>query len=134
MRFQSLWPLLLLILSLAVQAQEEEAISKKTAYVSIGDPLVLNLSTGSRRLAFLKVQADILVNSSAAEEAVEENLPAVRDRLIMILSEQPDSVMKSPSEREKVRVQATEEIRNMIREMTDEGGVREVLFSQFLVQ
>jgi len=133
MRFPSL--MLLLILSLGVQAQEEEdGGSKRTSYVSIGDPLVLNLSTGSRRLAFLQIKADIQVNSSAAESAVEDNLPAIRDRLIMILSQQPDSVMKSPSERETVRAQATEEIRNMIRDMTNEGGVREVLFTHFLVQ
>lgn len=132
MRFPSL--MLLLILSLGVQAQEEDGGSTRTSYVSIGDPLVLNLSTGSRRLAFLQIKADIQVNSSAAESAVEDNLPAIRDRLIMILSQQPDSVMKSSSERETVRALATEEIRNMIRDMTNEGGVREVLFTHFLVQ
>ena len=127
---------LILFFSFGVQAAEDgEGAAKKTpAYVSLGKPMVLNLATDGRRLAFLQIQADVLVKDEDAKAVVEANIPAIRHKLIVMLSEQNATDMKTPAKREEIRQQVTDEVRDMIEEMTNNNDIDEVLFSSFLVQ
>lgn len=136
-RFQTLFMSLLLLLSssLALAAEDDGGAVKKTpGYVSLGKPMVLNLATDGRRLAFLQIQADVLVKDDEAKEVVEANIPAIRHKLIVMLSEQNATDMKTPAKREEIRKQVTDAVRDMIEEMTNNNDIDEVLFSSFLVQ
>jgi len=115
-------------------AADEAEEKVKPAYVSLGDPMVLNLSTQTKRLTFLQVKADVLVKDEDAKEVIGMHIPAIRHKLIVILSEKNATDMKSPTKREEVRQQATTEIRDMIEEMANNKDIEEVLFSSFLVQ
>ncbi len=130
--------LILLCSGLSMAADDEEGaeVVKERApeYVSLGAPMVLNLSTTGSRLTFLQVKADILVEDEDAKEIVELHVPAIRHKLIVILSEKDAKDMKSPAKREQVRQQATTEIKDMIAELAKTEGIQEVLFSNFLVQ
>ncbi len=50
------------------KAAEDEPAPTSSAYVSLGDPMVLNLS-GTSRLTFLQISADVLVSDSDIELA-----------------------------------------------------------------
>ena len=127
--------MLILFQSAPVSAADEEpAGQSQSGYVSLGKPMVLNLVTDSRRLTFLQLAADVLVSNDDAKSLVETHVPAIRHKLVLMLSEQPAIDMKSPVKREEIRQQVTAAVRDMIREMTDNEGVEEVLFSTFLVQ
>ena len=126
--------LLLAIGMAAVQASDEEAPAPgKSAYISLGDPMVLNLS-GKRKLTFLQISADVLVRDSDTEEAVKIHVPAIRHSLIMLLSEQKAADIKSPGKREELRQVATANVKRLITDLSGEGEVAEVLFSNILVQ
>ena len=129
--------LALLILSLgitgAIAAEEQAPPTGDSAYVSIGDPMVLNLS-GTRKLTFLQISADVLVSDSDAEEAVKVHIPAVRHSLIMLLSEQKAADIKSPGTREEIRKIATANVKRLIADLSGNEAVSEVLFSSILVQ
>ena len=121
--------------SLFAAEEEEEKVKSNPSYVSLGKkPMVLNLSTDGTRLTFLQVSADVLVKNDDAKEIVEQNIPAIRHKLIVLLSEQKASDMKTPATREEIRKRATIEIRDMINEMTNNNDIEEILFSNFLVQ
>ena len=96
--------------------------------------MVLNLSTDGRKLAFLQLKADVLVGDDDSKSVVESHLPAIRHQLIVMLSEQSATDMKTPAKREQVRQQVTTQVRDMLKEMGDNPDVKEVLFSTFLVQ
>lgn len=114
---------------------DEAPAESKPGYVSLGQkPMVLNLATDGKRLTFLQIQADVLVKNDAAKEIVEAHIPAIRHKLIELLSEQKAVDMKTPAKREEIRQQATIQIREMIKQMTDNSDVEEILFSNFLVQ
>lgn len=114
---------------------EEEAPKSKPGYVSLGKkPMVLNLATDSKRLTFLQLQADVLVKNDNAKEVVEANIPAIRHKLIVLLSEQKAVDMKTPATREEIRKKVTTEVRDMIENMTNNNDIDEILFSNFLVQ
>ncbi len=119
----------------AVQAAEEEeqAATGKSAYISLGEPMVLNLS-GKRKLTFLQISADVLVRDSDTEEAVKIHVPAIRHSLIMLLSEQKAADIKSPTRREEIRQVATANVKRLVTDLSGEGEVAEVLFSNILVQ
>jgi len=115
-------------------AKDEDAGNKTTAYISLGKPMVLNLSSSKGRLTFLQVQADILIRDSDSEEIVKIHIPAIRHQLIILLSEQPASTMKSPTKREKIRSIATVQVQELMVELANNNDVIDVLFSNLLVQ
>ena len=125
--------ILLLGLAQAQAADEDEAATKSSAYVSLGEPMVLNLS-GGKRLTFLQISADVLVSDSDAESTVKTHVPAIRHSLIMLLSEQKAGDIKSPTKREEIRQQATARVKGLMAELADNQDVSDVLFSSILVQ
>ena len=80
---------------------EQQAEEKNPAYVSLGEPMILNLASDGRRLSFLQLQADVLVVNDDAREVVETHIPAIRHKLILLLSEQKAIDMKTPAKREQ---------------------------------
>jgi len=116
----------------AAEDEEEEA-STTSAYISLGDPMVLNLS-GPKRMTFLQLSADVLVSDSDAEETIKTHVPAIRHSLIMLLSEQKAVDIKSPARREEIRQQATSQVQALIVDLSGSQEVSEILFSSILVQ
>jgi len=114
-------------------AEGEAEAPADSAYVSLGEPMVLNLG-GKRKLTFLQISADVLVGDSDAEEAVKIHVPAIRHTLIMLLSEQDAANIKSPGKREEIRRQATAQVKRLIADLSGNENVSEVLFSSILVQ
>ena len=112
---------------------DEEAAAKTSAYVSLGDPMVLNLS-GGKRLTFLQISADVLISDDDAESTIKMHVPAIRHSLIMLLSEQKASDIKSPKKREEIRQQATARVKGLIADLSGSEDVSDVLFSSILVQ
>jgi flagellar FliL protein len=116
-----------------VQAADEEPAARSSAYVSLGDPMVLNLS-GGKRLTFLQISADVLISDADAERTIKTHVPAIRHSLIMLLSEQKAGDIKSPVRREEIRQQATARVKGLIADLSGSQEVSDVLFSSILVQ
>ena len=125
--------ILMLGFTQANAAEDETEAQATSAYVSLGEPMVLNLS-GTRRLSFLQLSADVLVSDSDAETTIKTHVPAIRHSLIMLLSEQKAGDIKSPARREEIRQQATTQVQALIADLSGNEVVSEVLFSSILVQ
>ncbi len=132
--------LMLLLLSIVwlpvAQAQDADEDAPKTdsAYVSLGKAMVLNLASQKKKITFLQITADALIDDDSNLELVETHIPAMRHTLIVLLSEQSDVDMKSSMKREELRQQATAEVKALITELTGEDLVSDLLFSSILVQ
>jgi flagellar FliL protein len=120
----------------AWSAEDEEADEVKvdSAYISLGAPLVLNLSSQRSRNTYLQLTADILIKDAASEAIIKTHIPAMRHQLIVFLSEQPAKDMKSSSKREEIRKTATAKIQALVTELSSNEDIDDVLFSSFLVQ
>jgi len=117
----------------AAEDEPAPASSTTSAYISLGKPMVLNLS-GTKRLTFLQISADVLISDADAEEAVKIHVPAIRHSLIMLLSEQKASDIKSPDKREAIRQQATVQVQSLMVALSGSTEVSDILFSSILVQ
>ncbi len=116
-------------------AEESDASEVKTSsYISLGSPMVLNLSGQANRLTFLQLQADVLTSDSSAEGLIKVHIPAIRHELIVLLSEQNATDMKSPGKREEIRKAATTQVQELMAELADNTSITDILFSSFLVQ
>ena len=127
---------LLTAMLFAVQAKAGENLAevrKSSSYVSLGKPMVLNLS-GGKRLTFLQISADVLLSDSSAQASVEAHVPAMRHSLIMLLSEQNAADIKSPEKREEIRQLATARVKGLVSDLSGSQDISEVLFSSILVQ
>lgn len=128
-----LFPLVAMQTAIAQDADEEE-ISTTSAYISLGKAMVLNLSSQKKKITFLQISADALIDDDSHLELVEAHVPAIRHTLIVLLSEQSDVDMKSSMKREELRQQATTEVKQLITELTGQDLVSDLLFSSILVQ
>ena len=118
----------------AWSAAEEETVKINSAYVSLGKPMVLNLSSNKNRLTFLQLQADALVKDENSVEIIKAHIPAIRHVLIVLLSEQNAIDMKSPDKREAIRSLATTQVKEIMVELAGNKDITDILFSSFLVQ
>lgn len=125
--------ILLLGLTQAQAANDNEVASKSSAYVSLSEPMALNLS-GGKRPTLLQISADVLVSDADAESKIKTHVPAIRHSLIMLLSEQKAGDIKSPTKREEIRQRASARVKGLMAELADSQDVSEVLFSSILVQ
>lgn len=125
--------IILLLGVIQARAATEESAASTSAYISLGDPMVLNLS-GTSRLTFLQISADVLISDSDSEETVKLHVPAIRHSLIMLLSEQKASDIKSPNKREEIRQQATAQVQSLIADLSGNNDISDILFSSILVQ
>ena len=126
---------LMMLLSVfpAYASEDEEAPATSSAYISLGEPLVLNLS-GKNRLTFLQISADVLISDAGEELEMKKHVPAMRHSLIMKLSEQKASDIKSPGKREEIRQELAVEVKQVIADLSGTEIVSDVLFSSILVQ
>ena len=118
----------------AGEEEGEEVMTKASSYISLGGPMILNLSNDNKRLTFLQLKADILVEDSDSEALIETHVPAIRHELIVLLSEQKVRDMKSSAKREEIRKIASTKVQALIVDLTGSKDVGDVLFSSFLVQ
>jgi flagellar FliL protein len=129
--------LMTLLLAGQVNSQAWSAtdeVKTDSVYISLGEPLVLNLSSQRSRNTYLQLTADVLIKDSDSEAIIKTHIPAMRHQLIVLLSEQPEKDMKSPEKREEIRKTATAEIKALITELSNNKDIGDVLFSSFLVQ
>ncbi len=126
--------LFLLCSTQAWSAAEEETKKSNSSYISLGEPMVLNLSSKNNRLTFLQFQADALIKDENSEQIIKTHIPAIRHVLIVLLSEQNAIDMKSPGKREEIRILATTQVKELMIELADNKDITEILFSSFLVQ
>ena len=125
---------LLLCSTQAWSAADEETKKSSSAYVSLGKSMVLNLSSKNNRLTFLQLQADALIKDEDSEQIIKTHIPAIRHVLIVLLSEQNATDMKSPEKREEIRSLATTQVKQLMLELADNKDITDILFSSFLVQ
>jgi flagellar FliL protein len=115
-------------------AEGAKTNSRGYEYVELKPSIVVNLgSTG--RVAFLKADVSLRV-ASPARTAVEENMPAIRHELIMLLSRQDEAAVSGAETREALRLSALAAVREELAGLSgiEPGQVQDLLFTSFMTQ
>ena len=117
--------------------QEQQKVEKKkkvSDMTEIGpiyplDQFIVNLvSTNANR--YLKCKIDLELDSPELQQEVDKKLPAIRDLIIRILSSKTVEEIQTAKGKEKLK----EEIKRKINQMLGTGEIRNVYFTEFVIQ
>ena len=128
--------LLALIAALPAHAEDDEASSAKpeALYIPLLPPFVVNYG-GVGRLRYLKAEMTVRVHDISAAQSVRHHMPAIRDKIVTLLSKQEELVIDTQEGKEQLRQDALKEIRQVIElEQASESGVVDLFFDNFIVQ
>ncbi|OBS09816.1 flagellar basal body-associated FliL family protein [Acidihalobacter prosperus] len=115
-------------------AQAEAPAPKKPAiYLSIEPAMVVNLGP-DQPVRFLQLGIDVMARDQKAIDAVKENMPAVRNRLISLLSGQKYAVVSTPEGKEALRKQVLASINAVLKDSGDKHLIEQVYFTNFVMQ
>ncbi len=109
----------------------EGATPPQPSYFELKPSLITNLAKGGKY-----VRADIQLMTLDPEllPDIELHAPAVRDALLMLLSEQDGKVLRTPKGKEELRQRMMEQARKVMRDITGKSSIDELLFTAFFVQ
>ena len=93
------------------------------------DPFVVNLvSPNADR--YLKCKIDLELDSPELQQEIDKKLPAIRDLIIQILSSKSVEEIQTAKGKQKLK----EEIKRKINEILTTGEVKNVYFTEFVIQ
>ena len=112
-----------------------EPIGGVVRYVELEPTFVTNFGVSdSGRLRFIKADVTVRVSNKEAEYAARYHLPALRNSLVMLFSRQDESTVSSSSGRETIKVEALQELREVLEIEEGEGFIDDLMFTNFVVQ
>ncbi len=118
------------------QAEEEEgeAAPPQAIYVPLEPDFVVNVQD-PRRKRFMKLSIQLMTYDPAVATAVEENMPAVRHALVMLLTHQSAADMNDIAKRDAVREEARSRLQQVLSETAGVAeGLDAVYFTNFVIQ
>lgn len=125
--------MLLVIPISPVIAKNSEPV--EVVYYGFDPDIVTNYVADNRRtLGYVRVSVELMLPSKDALKTIEYHEPIILDRIIGILSKQPEQKIKSLTGREEVRLQILEELQQLLKRETGQTMVQDVLFTKFLYQ
>ena len=93
------------------------------------DPFIVNLVSNNAN-RYLKCKIDLELDSPDLQQEIDKKLPAIRDLIIRILSSKTVEEIQTAKGKEKLK----EEIKRKINEILTTGEVRNVYFTEFVIQ
>jgi flagellar protein FliL len=106
-------------------------------YLPLDPPFIVNFQQeqGKKpRVRFLKVEVQCLTKTPAQLEIIKAHSPMLRNKLIMLFSNQKYEDLASSEGIEKLRVAALEEVKKALKETTGKKTVKDLYFTSFVMQ
>lgn len=120
-----------LLSSIALAA--DEAPTAQSAYVELRPDFIVNYTTSSSRLRYIKTSITLQTNT-LNEGVINDNMPLIRDALVMFLSSRTDEQVTGAQARENTREEAAVAVNAALKKETNQEPVKSVLFASFLTQ
>lgn len=102
-------------------------------YLPINPPFVVNF-THLGTLRFLQISLEVMYEDEAVLEKVEESMPAVRNELILLLSDQKFEKLSSLEGKEELRSEMLAAINNRVLDEAHADVHGEVFITNFVMQ
>ncbi|NLW04578.1 MAG: flagellar basal body-associated protein FliL [Pseudomonadaceae bacterium] len=134
MRFSALLVMLALIFFTApsVIAAEEVTLSD-TQYIPLKPGFVTNYG-GPGRLKYVRVDMTLMVDGVSAQNVVQQQLPLVRNTIVLVLARQNENNVVTPNGQERIRQQLLQALHEALTLEVGQPLIVEVLFTNFIYQ
>ncbi|WP_407331704.1 flagellar basal body-associated protein FliL [Enterovibrio sp. 27052020O] len=125
--------LLTLLLSVPSIANAEEEAAK-FSYFTLEPEITTNFITDGRKLGFINVRIDLMVDDPSLIQMLEYHQPLIRDTIIEVLSQENEVRIKSLSGREAIRKNCLEKVNALLLAETNQKVLADLLFTKYLYQ
>lgn len=136
MRFSAFLVVLALMLfatpSVTLAAEEEVTLSN-TYYVPLTPGFVTNYG-GPGRLKYVRIDMTLMVEGLESQAVLEQQLPLVRNTVVLILSRQSENNVVTPNGQERIRQQLLQALNEALTREVGQPLLAEVLFTNFIYQ
>lgn len=126
-----LWLLFVASNLFSLSAQAEDAAPP--AYVELTPIFIVNHQSEGSQLKYIKTSISIRTDESRVQ-LIEDNMPVVRDALVMFLSSRTTNQVTGAIAREETREGAAEAVNNALKTETGITPVKDILFASFVTQ
>ncbi|ABA58626.1 flagellar basal body-associated FliL family protein [Nitrosococcus oceani] len=104
-------------------------------YHSLDPAFVVNFQHQSQhRIRFLQTKMEAMARDQEVIEALQTHMPAIRNTLLLLLSQQDYETMRTVEGKERLREAAREEINLILEAQAAVSGVEAVFFTGFVMQ
>lgn len=114
-------------------SQETPAPRKMYAYYSLEPDIVTNyLGSSARKLGFVRVTIELMLENVELLEAAEHHSPLLRAAAIEVFGSQPAEKVKSLTGREDIRLTCLKKLQELMLKETGTEMVKDVIFTKYL--
>ena len=111
----------------------QDAAIKNYAYFSLEPDIVTNyLGSSARKLGFVRVTIELMLEDADFLEAAEHHSPLMRAATIEVFGSQKAEKIKSLTGREGIRRDCLEKLRKLMLRETGSEMVKDVIFTKYL--
>jgi len=115
------------------EEEEDHGPKLPAVYVKLEPAFIVNLSDPAKQ-RYLQADISIMTRSPEGEKLLEENMPLVRNTLLMLLSQQEYDVLVTREGKEKLQEDALTEVRTKLKSSRVKVKVEELLFTSLVMQ
>jgi len=105
----------------------------RAIYENLVPAFVVNFEHAGRQ-RYMQVSVALMSRDQAALDALKEHMPVLRNRLVMLFSEQQFSVLSTAVGQKLLRLQATASVQELAQKEVGKLTVEQVLFTNFVLQ
>ena len=110
-----------------------EAAAQTAVYQALDPPFIINIEDQGM-LRYLQIGLSVMSRDKAAIDAVTNNMPRIRNSLILLFGNQKMETLNSNEGKEKLRAQALELIQAVLNEEIGDPGVEAIYYTAFVMQ
>jgi flagellar FliL protein len=126
--------LLLAVLSLLMPyAHAVEGAAGPEDFIAIEHPIVVNVLS-SDQLHFLRFTTQFKLSDPALADNVKLHMPALKDALILLLSEKKYFEVTTANGKQQLRDDALAHVRKVMRDLTGDPTIESIFFTSLVVQ
>ncbi len=121
-----------LLFSFSAVSKEGESV--KFSYFTLEPEITTNFITDGRKLGFINVRVDLMVDDPSLLDILKYHQPLIRDTIIEVLSQESEMRIKSLAGREAIRKLCLEKVNEVLLAETNQKVLSDLLFTKYLYQ
>lgn len=123
----------LIMIGLIIFANSQAEGGGGSLYVPLDPAFVVNVNDG-KRIRHMQIKLQVKLKDAKFASFIEEHNPAIRNALIMLLSGQEVSMLKTAAGKQKLMDEALAAIQQVLKENIGNTGINAVYFTDLIVQ
>jgi|TARA_B110000914_G_C15342152_1_gene389754 flagellar FliL protein len=125
-------PLVLLSYLLLFSQAFNSVKAAEYAYFGFEPQIVTNYVAVKKKMGYVKLSVELMINGPENYELVEHHAPLLRDAIITIIGKQTEDKVKSIKGRAEILQQCEDKIKNLLMRETGKPLISKLLFTQWL--